>query len=537
VGRRFRWVLWGFAAIVVLAIAAAAALPRLVDAPRVQSYIASSVSQTLGRPVKFEAVSVAVLPWPAVTVHQLEVADDPRFGTAPFLRLDRAAFRLRLRPLLSGRAEFGEIVLRSPEVVLLQGPGGQWNVASLGASREPAAPSRAPRGGGGAGGGAALGSRIRVTDGIVRYEDRGKGGGRYRLDKVDLLVKGGQHPLAFEGSANLVPGDAKLEIADGTVAPAPGRPLFDAPVGGRITVKGTNLGHVAVPALGPATSLDGAFEGALTLSGHVGNPRAAGRVEITPLRIHRVEPQCPEPRRRTLGLTGLTLEATWSGGTLVGKPVTTGLGKGTVSTTLTASLDGGLRVELRDLAVSAVPVEKVLVDFLCHGYAVSGPLELTGALAFGAADPVGSLTGEGRLRVGPGQLVGPQALRLAAGVVRAGGAVSALLGGQVPADLGASPLAYESIVGTYQIDRGRLTTRDLLFTSRDFRLAVAGEYDLGSGRLNLDVTVNPGRNALRARVTGTAASPSIRVHPSGLAGPLDPGRAERGLQDLLKRFR
>ena len=63
--RVFTWLLVGLAAIVVLAIAAIVVLPRLIDAARVQALIASSASQALGRPVKFQSLSLSVVPYPA----------------------------------------------------------------------------------------------------------------------------------------------------------------------------------------------------------------------------------------------------------------------------------------------------------------------------------------------------------------------------------------------------------------------------------------------------------------------------------------
>jgi len=73
-------------------------------------------------------------------------------------------------------------------------------------------------------------------------------------------------------------------------------------------------------------------------------------------------------------------------------------------------------------------------------------------------------------------------------------------------------------------------TRDLLYASRVMRVAVAGEYRLASGRMNLDMVVNHGRGEVTAKVTGTAASPSIRVAPTTKT-------LETGLRELLKRFR
>ncbi|MEK7386945.1 MAG: AsmA family protein, partial [candidate division NC10 bacterium] len=168
--RALRWVFGVFAAVAVLAIAAMIALPFLVDTPRVQTLIASSASQALGRPVKFASVSVAVFPRPAVKLHALEVAEDPRFGTGPFLRLETGRLALKLRPLVRGRVEFGDLTLSRPVISLVQNPDGQLNVASLGGpadGRSPARPGRpgVPAAAGGAG--AALPARVTIEKATV----------------------------------------------------------------------------------------------------------------------------------------------------------------------------------------------------------------------------------------------------------------------------------------------------------------------------------------------------------------------------------
>jgi hypothetical protein len=38
-------------------------------------------------------------------------------------------------------------------------------------------------------------------------------------------------------------------------------------------------------------------------------------------------------------------------------------------------------------------------------------------------------------------------------------------------------------------------------------------------------------------VTGPAASPAIRVAPASILRQIDPEKAERGLKELLKKFR
>ncbi|MBI3629034.1 MAG: AsmA family protein, partial [Candidatus Rokubacteria bacterium] len=163
-----KWVAAAVAAILVLVIAAAVAIPYVVDTPRVQALISHTVTQALGRPVKFASVSVSVFPLPAVKLKDLQIAEDPRFGARPFLRVATGSFRLRVWPLLSGRVEFRELVLENPQVILIQDRGGRMNISSLGpvpggATGGHASPGRA----GGAAGGVPVVSRIRIVDGLL----------------------------------------------------------------------------------------------------------------------------------------------------------------------------------------------------------------------------------------------------------------------------------------------------------------------------------------------------------------------------------
>jgi hypothetical protein len=69
------------------------------------------------------------------------------------------------------------------------------------------------------------------------------------------------------------------------------------------------------------------------------------------------------------------------------------------------------------------------------------------------------------------------------------------------------------------------------------KVAVAGDFSLASGAMNLDVILNHGRGEVRAKVTGTAASPAIRIVPDSVLRNIDEDTIETSLRDLLKRFR
>jgi len=539
--RALKWLVGIGAVVVLLLVVAAIALPRLVDTPRVQAMIAGSAAQAIGRPVKFESLSVGLFPLPSIALHKLEVAEDPEFGTAPFLALETGRIYLKLRPLLSGRVEFGDITLERPRIALIRSADGRLNVASLAPASESRNASRPGRSSGGGTGGvaAAVVSRVKIDRGVIMYVVRGKGEAPtpYRVEDLDLTLTGQGTQLNFTGALRVKPGDLAVKLVDGMVALNGAKAVLDAPVRARVSIEGKDIEQLIAAAAGPTPAIAGPIKGDFALGGTLGTPRVSGNVELASPRVTQTNAACPEPKRRTLSLGPLKLAgASWDG-RFQSRPTTTSIGSGTISTNVTATLDRGVHVQLGDLAIKALPVEKILVDFICQGYAVAGPLDLTGALSASATDLLNTLGGSGHLRLGPGKVVGPQALALIGTLTQIAGAVSSALAADVPTALTSSPTDFDSITGTYQITNGVVTTRDLLYSSRAMKVGVAGDYGLATGRTNLDLRVNYGRGELRARVSGNAASPSIRVDPTSVSGDVSREKIEGGIQDLLKRFR
>lgn len=532
-----KWVLGVLAAIVLLAVAAVLLLPVLVDTPRVQALVADAASQALGRSVRFGGLSVVILPRPAVELRDLEIAEDPSFARDAFVTLERGRLRLRLRPLLTGRLEFAEVVLTRPRISLVQRADGRWNVATLGAVPDGGAPTRPAAGGrpgAAAGGVAALGSRLRIEDGLVTSTARGTAG-RYRLEHVDLTLEARGTTLVADGRARLAPGELSVRLSEASLALAGGRPLAAAALAGRLVVEGRDIGALVAAGGTGGPVVSAPVRAVFTLRGTAGAPRAAGPVELAGVTVTRTDPRCGEPARRTLRLGRLTAEAAWDGARATARGVRTSVGGGTLAGNVTVSLAPEVRVAVTDLEVRGVEASAVLVDFLCQGYAVRGPVDLSGALAFRTADVLGSLTGSGRLRVGPGKVVGAQALALLSTAARVGGAASALAGAELSPSLAAAPTEFDAITGTYTAADGVVTTRDLVYASRSLTAAVAGRYALPSGRLDLDVTLRRGQGTLGARVTGTAQAPVVR--PTRV--PALPGvssESAAGLGELLKLF-
>jgi hypothetical protein len=188
----------------------AARIARLVDAPRVQAYVAQAASQVLGRPVRFASFSVSAFPSPALRLKGLQLAEDPRFGTQPFLTVaeGRAA---QAAPLLA--AAWSSRVLPGAAPARVIEEGGRLNIAAS-ARRRPAraqaprAPAPPHRGR----------DRRRHRPGahqgrVIHYVRRGASPTDLRLEKVDVTVRPSGETLSLR-AARSSRGGVRLKLND-----------------------------------------------------------------------------------------------------------------------------------------------------------------------------------------------------------------------------------------------------------------------------------------------------------------------------------
>ena len=525
------------ASLLLVALAVGMLLPYLVDLPRVRGLIASSASQALGRPVRFASVSVRLLPLPAVELRGLEVAEDPRFGKVPFVTLERGRLRLRLSPLLVGRVEFSGVLLERPLIRIVEGTDGRLNVSSLGVVRDAAAALRSPgparenRGSGSVSTASILGSGVTVKDAEVVYVAGNRGTSEYRLTDLDIRLRGSGPIFAIEGKGVLTPGGMVVQLTEGSLGLGGGRALAEAPLSGKISVTAAEIHTMGTLLRTAGVTVGGTATGTFDLGGVLGSPEASGQLTLPRLSLTRTSRSC-NPATRTMSLEGVSVSARLDEHQLLARPATAKVANGVLRANATVAIARGLPVTVADLTAEALPLEKVLVDFLCDGYAVTGPLNLTGALTFRAADPVASLAGDGRFTIGRGRVVGAQAVKLFGDVLKVGETVAFLLGEDV-----ARPLEFESITGTYRVANGVVTTRDLLYTGRGFSVTAVGEYAFIRDGLNVDMVVKHRRGQVKAKITGTAASPALHVDTAGVMREVEPRGLERDLRNLLRRFR
>ena len=525
-----KWVLVVGVVLVLLLLGVAVALPWLLKTPALQAYVAQAAARALGRPVRFASLSVSALPLPTVNLRRLEVAEDPAFGPGPFVTVGEGKLGIRLRPLLSGRLELGDLTLENPRIDLVADDRGRWNWASLGASASSAGPP--PRTPSRAGSPAAvvLLSRVSITGGTVRYRTLGRPGTVFGLDKVDVTIRqtaaGGT--LGLTGSAVAQPGNVELAIREASLIPVGGHSFAEAAVTASVDVEARGLGALA-SMLGASASTAGQIRGRLEIRGTLGHVVATGAIGFDRVTLSDERPPCA-PRPRQLVLSDGRIPIASSGTAIDGAPLAVKLARGTVSVHVSATLGSAPVVTLRDVEARGVELEPILVDFLCQGYALTGPIDLTGSATLRADDPWRTVNGAGRLRVGPGKVAGRDVSILVNQVLGLAGMASAVLdpaGGARPPSL----LDFDSITATYTITNGVVRSDDLLYVTAEAKVTGAGTVTLADGRVDMEVTLRQGAN----QVTGVVAGPPGALTVTATAVRVPDSRGIRRLLEKLSR--
>jgi hypothetical protein len=120
-----------YLAFAALALLLLILLPPYISVNRYQRRIATSISDSLGRPVHLDRVVLNLLPLPGFTLENFVVDEDPAFGSEPVIRANSVRATLRLSSLWSRRVEFSTISFTEPSVNLVHTAAGKWNLESI----------------------------------------------------------------------------------------------------------------------------------------------------------------------------------------------------------------------------------------------------------------------------------------------------------------------------------------------------------------------------------------------------------------------
>ncbi len=259
------------------------------DADSYRPQLESRLSGMLARDVKFGKLRLSIFSG-RVVADDLAIAEDPAFGSNPFLKAKSVRLRVDLPELIfSHRLSVTAVAVDQPVVVLVQDAAGKWNISSLGAKGSAAkVTTPGPDSAGSAATGLNLSARnITIADGRLSVGQK-----PYVVDKVNLDVEDFALASAFpfSVSANIFGGAFEVK---GKAGPISSDDLAATPVSATFTAKDVDLSK-APTELGGLVSVDGQ----VNLDGHTAHLKAHGQGDKLKLvpggspAVHPVELDC-----------------------------------------------------------------------------------------------------------------------------------------------------------------------------------------------------------------------------------------------------
>ena len=272
--RTLRIILVIVAVLVVLVLVA----PFLIPVNQFRPTIEEKASAALGRKVDVGDLSLSLFSG-SLAADNLSIADDPKFSKAPFLTAKSIQVGVELLPLiLRKELNITAIVIDSPGVMLIRGPGGDWNYSSFGAAAAKSQAKQTPP------------QRTQQTLGEFSVEKMELRNGRIVIgsrnsqkrstyDKVDLTASNvsltSKFPVTLTAS---LPGGGNLKL-DGTAGRLDQENTALTPVNAKLTVNDLNLATTGV--LDPSAGLGGLLDLNATIVSQNGESSVKGSAKLS----------------------------------------------------------------------------------------------------------------------------------------------------------------------------------------------------------------------------------------------------------------
>ena len=282
-----RWVKIAIGVAVVLVLVVAI-VPLFVNADAFRPALENELGSVLGRKVTLGKLSFSL--WSgSVVADQLAVADDPAFGTTPFLQakslkigVDTGAF------LFHHQVSVRSFVAQSPEIHLISNPQGGWNYATLGKNGAQAASS-----GQSAGIPDVTVGKMEIEDGKVVVSSAPATGQPFVWSDVNVTVGNLSftQTMPFTVAANL-PGKGSVAMS-GTAGPLNQQDATATPLQATLTVKQFNPVTAGVLPASAGISMDADVNAQLTSDGKTLS--STGKVVASQLQLVRGGSPALEP--------------------------------------------------------------------------------------------------------------------------------------------------------------------------------------------------------------------------------------------------
>jgi AsmA protein len=522
----------GVVVAVVVMLGVILLLPFLIDLNKYQDQYKPPIEDALNRKVQLQDIRLTIWPRLGARIAGFTVFDDPAFGSEPFASLASLDVGVQLLPLLQGKVEVDEIILRDPVITVIKNKNRVLNVSTIGRPGVPVpeVPSRAP---------------IPSTEGPMRIL------AMLAVDRVSLV--GGQltyRDLSGEKPVEYILQDLGVQLTSVRLGETPSLHLgtMVQPFGLPVTLDGT---------FGPlkeTTDIDTInFQLALgktsfAITGHTVGHDAT--VNVSSHVINTVNLPIVLPLQQPVEVTNLKIAAEVKGQEALLQNLSFQLFDGQVTTQGTVTSGPPNPPFNAKAAIQGLQLGPALAALATSQITVSGTtvadLNLQGR-GFTRSDLTKALQGTGHVAVKDGKIEGVNLLQEAISILKVAG---------VSLD-NPKATAFSIIESDLAVSQGIVNVQRLLMDSHDFQATGGGTigFDQALNLLvNLDLSqdlsqkiasgspiarlaLKEGRLRLPLIITGTAQAPSYGVDMKALTGKVQEHvqkKVEEAVGGLLK---
>jgi AsmA protein len=376
-------------------------LPFLINVNSFRPKLQATATEALGRQVKVGNLGLSLLTG-SVTADNISIADDPAFGTAPFVTAKSLKVGVEMLPLITSKElHVTGITLEEPEITMLKAADGKWNFSSIGGNSAKKAPETPQPGSSSAAANVSVG-KLSVENGKLIVGKANSKAKPHVYDQVNITVTDfsltSQFP--FKLTAKL-PAGGNADIS-GKAGPI--NPTDAAKTPFETAVKVNDMDIAASGFIDPASGIAGlaSFDGTLTSNGSTA--KAVGT--FTGNKLQFSPKGSPAPKTVIVKHT-LDVDLDKQSGTLTQGDVE--IGKAVAHLTGTFKTVGETQVLNMKLNAPDMPVEELEAMLPALGVVLPSGSQLKGgtlSTELGIEGPIDKLVITGPLRLANTKLAG-----------------------------------------------------------------------------------------------------------------------------------
>ena len=264
--------------IVAALILAVIALPFGLNVNSFRPRLESELSAAMGRKVTVGNLGLSLFAG-SLSAQDIAIADDPAFGSDPFVRAKSLQVGVELRPLIFSKTlNITDLTLDHPQVLLLRNPSGTWNFSSFGTKSSTPASQSSPNPN-------LSVAKLIISNGRVTLGNTATPDKLHAYDNVAVTVKNFSFTSRFPFTlgANL-PGGGDLKL-DGEAGPINPQDTAATPLDAKISAQRVDL--AATGFVDPASGIAGIadFDGNVSSDGttlHSTGTAKADKLRLAP---------------------------------------------------------------------------------------------------------------------------------------------------------------------------------------------------------------------------------------------------------------